>query len=71
MGLVVYSGESFTQCPLTTDHAVLKNLFKDIKNGMIEDGTAIGLGLGYLWAYIVKRIISKTKYYEAVYMKYD
>jgi Ca-activated chloride channel family protein len=45
IGLVVYSGESFTQCPLTTDHSVLKNLFMQIKNGMIEDGTAIGLGL--------------------------
>jgi Ca-activated chloride channel family protein len=45
IGLVVYSGESFTQCPLTTDHSVLKNLFSQIKNGMIEDGTAIGLGL--------------------------
>ena len=45
IGLVVFSGESFTQCPLTTDHAVLLNLFKDIKSGMIEDGTAIGLGL--------------------------
>jgi len=45
IGLVVFSGESFTQCPLTTDHAVLVNLFKDIKSGMIEDGTAIGLGL--------------------------
>lgn len=45
MGLVIYAGESFTQCPLTTDHAVLKNLFADIENGMIEDGTAIGLGL--------------------------
>ena len=45
IGLVVFSGESFTQCPLTTDHAVLINLFKDIKSGMIEDGTAIGLGL--------------------------
>jgi Ca-activated chloride channel family protein len=45
MGLVVYSGESFTQCPLTSDHAVLINLFKDIHSGMIEDGTAIGLGL--------------------------
>jgi Ca-activated chloride channel family protein len=45
IGLVVYSGESFTQCPLTTDHSVLKNLFAQIKNGMIEDGTAIGLGL--------------------------
>jgi Ca-activated chloride channel family protein len=45
IGLVVFSAESFTQCPLTTDHAVLINLFKDIKSGMIEDGTAIGLGL--------------------------
>lgn len=45
IGLVVFSGESFTQCPLTTDHAVLINLFKDVKCGMIEDGTAIGMGL--------------------------
>jgi Ca-activated chloride channel family protein len=45
MGLVIFSGESFTQCPLTTDHAVLLNLFRGIKSGMIEDGTAIGLGL--------------------------
>lgn len=45
IGLVVFSGESFTQCPLTTDHAVLINLFKDIQSGMIEDGTAIGMGL--------------------------
>jgi len=45
MGLVVFAGEAFTQCPLTTDRAVLLNLFKDIKSGMIEDGTAIGNGL--------------------------
>lgn len=45
IGLVVYSGESFTQCPLTTDHDKLINLFQDIKNGMIVDGTAIGMGL--------------------------
>jgi Ca-activated chloride channel family protein len=45
IGLVVFSGESFTQCPLTTDHAVLINLFKEVKSGMIEDGTAIGDGL--------------------------
>jgi len=45
MGLVVFSGESFTQCPLTTDHKVLINLFGNIKSGMIEDGTAIGVGL--------------------------
>lgn len=45
IGLVVFSGESFTQCPLTTDHAILINLFRDIESGMIEDGTAIGMGL--------------------------
>jgi len=45
IGLVIFSGESFTQCPLTIDHDVLINLYHDIKNGMIEDGTAIGMGL--------------------------
>lgn len=45
MGLVIFSAESFTQCPLTTDRAVLLNLFHNIESGMIEDGTAIGLGL--------------------------
>ena len=45
IGLVVFAGESFTQCPLTTDHTVLLNLFKDIHCGMIQDMTAIGLGL--------------------------
>ena len=45
MGLVVFSGESFTQCPITTDHAVLINLLREIQSGMIEDGTAIGVGL--------------------------
>jgi Ca-activated chloride channel homolog len=45
IGLVVFSRESFTQCPLTTDHAVLINLMREIKSGMIEDGTALGNGL--------------------------
>lgn len=45
IGLVLFAGKSFTQCPLTTDHAVLVNLFNSINYGMIEDGTAIGLGL--------------------------
>ena len=45
IGLVLFAGESFTQCPLTTDHAVWMNLFGSIQCGMIEDGTAIGLGL--------------------------
>ena len=45
IGLVVFAGESFTQCPLTTDHATLINLIDDVKSGMIEDGTALGVGL--------------------------
>ena len=45
IGLVVFAGESFTQCPLTTDQAVLVNLLREVKSGMIQDGTAIGLGL--------------------------
>jgi Ca-activated chloride channel homolog len=45
IGLVIFSGQSFTQCPLTSDHAVLKNLLKDIKSGSLKDGTAIGEGL--------------------------
>jgi Ca-activated chloride channel family protein len=45
IGLVVFSGESFTQCPITIDHQILLNLFKNIKSGMVEDGTAIGMGL--------------------------
>lgn len=45
IGLVIFSGEAFTQCPLTTDHQVLTSLFTEVKSGMIEDGTAIGDGL--------------------------
>ncbi len=45
MGLVIFSGETFTQVPLTTDRNVLLNMFDGIKSGMIEDGTAIGDGL--------------------------
>ena len=45
IGLVVFAAESFTQRPLTIDHGVLLNLFKDIQPGIIQDGTAIGLGL--------------------------
>lgn len=45
IGLVVFSGEAFTQCPLTTDHSVLKNLLAEMQSGMIEDGTALGDGL--------------------------
>lgn len=45
MGLVVFAGESFTQCPLTTDQSVLINLFKAIPDIELADGTAIGMGL--------------------------
>ena len=45
MGIVVFAGESFTQCPLTTDRATLINLMKEIQTDLIEDGTAIGNGL--------------------------
>ena len=45
IGLVIFSGEAFTQCPLTIDHSVLVNLYKDINYGIINDGTAIGMGL--------------------------
>ena len=45
IGLVIFAAESFTQCPLTIDHAVLVNLFKGVHIGMLQDGTAIGNGL--------------------------
>ena len=45
IGITLFAGESFTQCPLTVDHAVLLNLIKDIKCGIIEDGTAVGMGI--------------------------
>ena len=45
MGLVVFASETFTQVPLTTDHVMLLNMMKDMKCGMLEDGTAIGDGL--------------------------
>jgi len=45
IGIVIFSGESFTQCPLTTDHEVLKSQIEQIRNGLLEDGTAIGSGL--------------------------
>jgi Ca-activated chloride channel family protein len=50
IGLTIFAGESFTQCPLTVDHGVLLNLFNGIRGdiaqrGLIEDGTAIGMGI--------------------------
>ncbi|MBT3173229.1 MAG: VWA domain-containing protein [Lentimicrobiaceae bacterium] len=45
VSLVIFSGEAFTQVPLTTDHQMISNIFEEVKSGMIEDGTAIGDGL--------------------------
>ena len=45
MGIVVFAGESYTQCPLTTDRSTLINLMKEVQTDLIEDGTAIGNGL--------------------------
>ena len=46
IGLVVFAGESFTQSPLTTDKASLLNILGTVQSGVVEDGTAIGNGLG-------------------------
>ncbi|MBP7516157.1 MAG: VWA domain-containing protein [Flavobacteriales bacterium] len=46
IGLIVYEGEAFTQCPLTTDHTVLSDLFLRARSGLIDGGTAVGEGLG-------------------------
>ena len=64
IGLTIFAGESFTQCPLTVDHGVLLNLFNSIKGdiaqrGLIEDGTAIGMGIAAL-AYVFLMIFSFT-----------
>ena len=58
IGIVVYSGESYTKVPATTDKSVVLQALKDIKQGEIEDGTAIGMGLGTA---INRRKDSKTK----------
>ena len=60
IGLVVFGGESFTQCPITSDHSVIFNLMHDIKTGMLAQGTAIGEGLATAVARI-KDSKSKSK----------
>jgi len=45
IGLTVFAEESFTQCPLTTDHRILKNFLSNLQCGLLADGTAIGMGL--------------------------
>ena len=60
IGLVVFSGESFTQCPITNDHSVIINVMQDVKTGMLAQGTAIGEGLATAVARI-KDSSSKSK----------
>lgn len=45
IGLVEFAAEGFTLCPMTTDHAILLNQLKNVQCGVLEDGTAIGVGL--------------------------
>ncbi len=45
IGLIVFSGEAFTQCPLTTDHNIVTDFLSNLQVGMLQDGTAIGMGL--------------------------
>ena len=45
IGITLFAGETFTQCPLTVDHAVLLDMIHNIKCGLIEDGTAVGMGI--------------------------
>ena len=45
IGVTLFAAESFTQCPLTVDHIVLLNLIQQAECGMIEDGTAVGMGI--------------------------
>ena len=45
IGITLFAGETFTQCPLTVDHAVLLDMIHNIKCGLIEDGTAVGMGV--------------------------
>jgi Ca-activated chloride channel homolog len=45
IGLVVFAGQSFTQSPITVDHTILKELLDKLETGMVQDGTAIGMGL--------------------------
>jgi len=60
IGIVIFGGEAFTQCPLTTDHKILKTLIQKIKAGSLGQGTAIGLGLANAVARL-KDIPSKSK----------
>jgi Ca-activated chloride channel family protein len=45
VGLVIFEGESYTQCPLTSDREILIELIESVEQGIVEQGTAIGMGL--------------------------
>lgn len=65
IGLTIFAGEAFTQCPMTTDHVSLTNLLMNIRpdisaNGLIKDGTAIGMGLANAISRL-KNIKAKSK----------
>jgi Ca-activated chloride channel family protein len=45
IGLVVFAAESFTQCPLTVDYRILKRSIEEVRSGLIEDGTAVGMAV--------------------------
>ena len=67
IGLVAFSGESYTRCPLTTDHVVLIESLETMQCGMIADGTAIGMGL----ANAVKRLKESTAKSKVVILLTD
>ena len=67
LGLVIFSGESFTMCPLTSDRAVLKSQLFNVQSGLLEDGTAIGSGL----ATCVDRLRSSTSKSKVIILLTD
>jgi Ca-activated chloride channel homolog len=67
IGLVIFSGESFTMCPLTSDRAVLKSQLANVQSGLLEDGTAIGSGL----ATCVDRLRSSTSKSKVIILLTD
>ncbi len=67
IGLVVYEGEAFTQCPLTTDHVVLSDLFLRARSGLIDGGTAVGVGL----ATAINRLTESTRKSKVIILMTD
>ncbi|HTY13321.1 MAG TPA: VWA domain-containing protein [Candidatus Omnitrophota bacterium] len=67
IGLIVFGSESYLQCPLTTDHRTLLSLLSDVKVGMAEDGTAIGMAL----ANAVKRLKDSSAKNKLIFLLTD